>query len=102
LPAKDGRVDLHALLVALGRRGVLSLLVEGGGILLGSFFDERLVDKVHAIIAPMVVGAAMAPTPVAGRGAMRMADAVPLREVSIRRLGEDILVTGYPRWHGHG
>ncbi|MFQ5879953.1 MAG: bifunctional diaminohydroxyphosphoribosylaminopyrimidine deaminase/5-amino-6-(5-phosphoribosylamino)uracil reductase RibD, partial [Dehalococcoidia bacterium] len=61
LPEKDGRVDLAALLRELGRRDVLSLLVEGGGVLLGSFFDGRLGDKVAAIIAPMVIGAANAP-----------------------------------------
>ena len=52
LPADDGRVDLDALLTALGARGVLTVLFEGGGVLLGSLFDRRLVDKVHAVIAP--------------------------------------------------
>jgi len=102
LPAREGRVDLRALLSLLGRRGVLTLLVEGGGVLLGSFFDQGLVDKVHAVIAPMVIGAREAPMAVAGRGAVRMAQAVRLRDVSVRRLGEDVLVTGYPRWEDHG
>ena len=31
-------------------------LVEGGGRVLGSFFDEGLIDKVHAVIAPMIIG----------------------------------------------
>ena len=67
-------------------------------MVLGSFFDRGLVDKVHAIIAPMIIGAADAPTPVAGVGAQRMADALRLREVTVDRLGEDILVTGYPQY----
>ena len=74
------------------------LLVEGGGVLHGSFFDQRLVDKVHAVIAPMIIGAAPAPAAVSGRGAERMADAVRLRDVTVERLGEDVVVTGYPVW----
>jgi diaminohydroxyphosphoribosylaminopyrimidine deaminase/5-amino-6-(5-phosphoribosylamino)uracil reductase len=94
----EGRVALRPLLEELGRRGVLWLLVEGGGVVNGSFFDERLVDKVHAIVAPMIVGAAAAATPVAGRGAQRMTEALRLRDITIERLGEDVLVTGYPVW----
>jgi diaminohydroxyphosphoribosylaminopyrimidine deaminase/5-amino-6-(5-phosphoribosylamino)uracil reductase len=96
LPGDGDSLDLKALLKALAERGVLSLLVEGGGILLGSVFDQGLVDKVQAIIAPMIIGAAKAPAAVAGRGARRLAQARRLREVTVERLGEDILVTGYP------
>ena len=97
LPAGvDGRVDPAALLAELGRRDVVTLLVEGGGVLLGGFFDRGLVDKVHAVLAPIIIGAAEAPAAVAGTGAYRMADALRLREVTVERLGEDILVTGYP------
>jgi diaminohydroxyphosphoribosylaminopyrimidine deaminase/5-amino-6-(5-phosphoribosylamino)uracil reductase len=97
-PDADGRVPLRALLEELGRRGVLSLLVEGGGVLHGSFFDQRLVDKVTAVLAPMIVGAANAATAVAGRGAQYMREAVRLREMTVERLGDDVLVTGYPVW----
>jgi diaminohydroxyphosphoribosylaminopyrimidine deaminase/5-amino-6-(5-phosphoribosylamino)uracil reductase len=94
----EGHVDLTALLRDLGGRGVLSLLVEGGGVIIGSFFDQRLVDKVTLVIAPLIVGAADAPTAVAGHGARYMRDAVRLREMTVDRLGDDILVTGYPVW----
>jgi diaminohydroxyphosphoribosylaminopyrimidine deaminase/5-amino-6-(5-phosphoribosylamino)uracil reductase len=96
LSAAGGRVDLVGLLRALGSRDILSLLVEGGGELLGSFFDLGLVDKVQAIIAPIIIGGQEAPAAVAGSGAHRMADALCLRDVTIERLGEDVLVTGYP------
>lgn len=95
LPAEGDALDLVALLRALGERGILSLLVEGGGVLLGSLFDQGLVDKVQAIIAPLIIGAAEAPAAVAGRGAQRLAEAWRLRHVEVERLGEDILVTGY-------
>ncbi len=95
-PGIEGRVDLLALLRELAGRDILSLLVEGGGVILGGFFDRGLVDKVHAVIAPMIIGAEDAPAAVAGRGAYRMADALRLRDITVDRLGDDLLVTGYP------
>jgi diaminohydroxyphosphoribosylaminopyrimidine deaminase / 5-amino-6-(5-phosphoribosylamino)uracil reductase len=96
LPDVEGRVDVAALLRVLGEGQTLSLLVEGGGELLGSFFDAALVDKVHAVIAPLVIGGRDAPAAVAGRGVERMAEALRLRDIVVERLGEDTLVTGYP------
>ena len=70
----------------------------GGGVIIGAFFDQRLVDKVTLVIAPLIVGAESAPAAVAGIGASRMRDAVRLRDMTVDRLGDDILVTGYPEW----
>ena len=95
LPEAQGHVDLYAVVQALADRGALQVLVEGGGVLLGSFFDAGLIDKVHAVIAPMIIGGASAPAAVAGQGAARMADALRLTQVEVERLGQDILVTGY-------
>jgi diaminohydroxyphosphoribosylaminopyrimidine deaminase/5-amino-6-(5-phosphoribosylamino)uracil reductase len=95
---EDGRVPLRPLLEELGRRDVLLLLSEGGGVLHGSLFDQRLVDKVTAVIAPMIIGAEDAPTAVSGRGARYMREAARLQDVTVERLGEDVLVTGYPVW----
>jgi len=94
----DGRVPLPQLLRELGAKGIVTLLVEGGGVLLGSFFDQRLVDKVTAVIAPMIIGAADAPAAVAGRGAQVMGDAIRLSNMTVERLGDDVLLTGYPAW----
>jgi len=98
LPAVDGRVDLVALLGELGRRQVAWALVEGGGRLLGSLFERGLIDKVLAFIAPKLIGGGDAPGPIGGTGRPRMAEAVRLAGVEIERLGEDLLVSGYPVW----
>jgi len=89
-----GRVSLPALMTTLARSDVLTLLVEGGGVLHGSFFDEKLVDKVDAVVAPMIIGGD-APSAVVGSGAERMADALRLHEVTVEQLGHDLLVMGY-------
>ncbi len=93
--AEEQRVPLAKLLQLLGKEGVVSLLVEGGGQVHGSFFDQHLVNKVEAVIAPLIIGGDAA-SAVVGRGAERMKDAVRLRDLTVERLGDDILVTGYP------
>ena len=91
-----GRTDPQALLQELGQRGIVSILVEGGGTVLGSLFDAGLVDKVQAFVAPMIIGGSNAASPVEGDGISRMSDAWHLQRVSIQSIGPDWLITGYP------
>jgi diaminohydroxyphosphoribosylaminopyrimidine deaminase/5-amino-6-(5-phosphoribosylamino)uracil reductase len=63
-------------------------------VLHASFFAASLVDKVHAIIAPKIIGGAAYPA-VAGAGVARMSDAVALRDIEIERMGDDAVITGY-------
>ena len=95
LPSEEGRVDLEKLLKALGEREITSVLVEGGGILFGSLFDRGLIDKVIAFIAPIIIGGQEAKTAVAGSGVDKVADALKLDRISVERLGEDLMVSGY-------
>jgi diaminohydroxyphosphoribosylaminopyrimidine deaminase/5-amino-6-(5-phosphoribosylamino)uracil reductase len=91
----DGRVDLRALLADLGRRGVLSVLIEGGGTVNAAALSEGLVDKVIAIIAPRLIGGTEAPTPLDGAGPVSAPGGLRLRDVQVRRLGEDVVIEGY-------
>ncbi|MSP78508.1 MAG: bifunctional diaminohydroxyphosphoribosylaminopyrimidine deaminase/5-amino-6-(5-phosphoribosylamino)uracil reductase RibD [Dehalococcoidia bacterium] len=97
VPAQNGSVDLRSLLQQLGKRQVTSVLVEGGGTLLSSLFALDLVDKVYTYIAPCIVGGREAPTPVEGAGIPSLASAVTLERVRSERVGNDILIVGYPR-----
>lgn len=82
-----GRVDLRAALKALGKRNITSVLVEGGGELLGSFFDARLVDKIALFYAPIVIGGRNAVTAVDGEGVPTVRKSVQLRDCRWRRIG---------------
>jgi diaminohydroxyphosphoribosylaminopyrimidine deaminase/5-amino-6-(5-phosphoribosylamino)uracil reductase len=100
LPATpDGRVPLAPLLDELGKRGILSVLVEGGSAVHGSFFAEGLVDKVHAYVAPRLIGGRDAPGAIGGSGVEGLLQAVQLRDLDATRLGADILITGYVDVH---
>ncbi len=95
-PEIGGYVDLGALLEELGRREVVNLLVEGGGTLMGSLFDQGLVDKAWAFIAPKIVGGRDALSPVEGRGVGLISKAMNLRCPKVEKVGGDVLITGYP------
>jgi diaminohydroxyphosphoribosylaminopyrimidine deaminase/5-amino-6-(5-phosphoribosylamino)uracil reductase len=93
----DGRVQTAELLTELGRRSLISVLVEAGGTLLASLLEQRLVDEVVAFIAPKLVGGSDAPTPLGGRGVEEMSAAIELLDISYERIGPDVIVRGYPR-----
>jgi len=92
----DGRVDPTALARDLARRGCCEVLLEAGGTLAASFYLAGLVDRAWFHFAPKLVGGASAPTPIDGGGLTdRMAEAVRLTKVRVRRYGGDIAVEGW-------
>ena len=93
----DQRVHLPSLLDYLGARGILNLLIEGGGSVHGAFFDAGLVDKVYAFVAPLIVGGETSLSPVEGSGVSLMGDAWYLAETRTEQIGPDWLIIGYPR-----
>jgi diaminohydroxyphosphoribosylaminopyrimidine deaminase / 5-amino-6-(5-phosphoribosylamino)uracil reductase len=95
LPSNDGIIDLNRLFKLLGERQITSVLVEAGGILLGSLFDSRLVDKVVAFLAPIIIGGEEARPSVAGKGNEKLVDCTRLKRVRMESVGEDIMVSGY-------
>lgn len=88
------RVSLRHLLDELGRRRLTNLLVEGGSQLLGAFFDQSLIDEVHAFLAPKLVGGSIAPTPMAGLGLERIPEIPQFDRVEIEVLEGDVYVHG--------
>jgi diaminohydroxyphosphoribosylaminopyrimidine deaminase/5-amino-6-(5-phosphoribosylamino)uracil reductase len=85
---------LAQLLEELGRRRMTNVLVEGGGRLLGSLFDMRVIDELHVFIAPKLLGGDCAPAPLAGAGIDRMTAAVALSDAEWRQSGEDMYLRG--------
>ena len=95
-PGTDGRVNLSGLLEHLGQQGMVSVMVEGGGGVLGALLDARLIDKFAVFLGPMLIGGAAARSPIEGNGATTMADVLRLDRVNAESIGPDWLVTGYP------
>ncbi|MFZ5564691.1 MAG: bifunctional diaminohydroxyphosphoribosylaminopyrimidine deaminase/5-amino-6-(5-phosphoribosylamino)uracil reductase RibD [Thermodesulfobacteriota bacterium] len=91
----DGRIDLDRLMEDLGKAGVTSLLIEGGARVIGSAFAAGIVDKVCFFYAPKILGGDDGVPVCAGAGPERMADALPVRDISVLRFGDDIMIEGY-------
>ena len=87
-----GRISVRALLRRLARRGVTSLLVEGGAETHGAFFSAGIVDRVAVFLAPRLLGGRSAPAAVGGAG-FSLGAGPRLVDVSIERVGEDLLLT---------
>jgi diaminohydroxyphosphoribosylaminopyrimidine deaminase/5-amino-6-(5-phosphoribosylamino)uracil reductase len=94
LAAAGNVIDLRLLLEELGRRQITSVLVEGGGTLIGSFFDQKLVDKVVAFIAPIIIGGE-GKNAVGGKGAALLDDACRLERINTLSCGVDTVIIGY-------
>jgi diaminohydroxyphosphoribosylaminopyrimidine deaminase/5-amino-6-(5-phosphoribosylamino)uracil reductase len=87
--------SLTSVLKDLGKRSVTSVLIEGGGEVLGQALDARLIDKVQIYLGPILTGGPVIAFP--GRGARSTSNAVQLSDVSYRRIGENVCVTAYPK-----
>lgn len=96
-PDKGGRVDLRFLFRELARRGIAKILLEGGGVLIGSALKARLVDKIMVFVAPKILGDSCGINSVAGLSPRKISQSVQLRDLSVRKIGEDMFMEGYVR-----
>ncbi len=87
-------LDLGAILADLGARSIHHLLVEGGGTLLGRFFDQELVDRVCVFLAPKIAGGTDAVTPVGGLGIETMDKAPRITITKMQQVGADVVFLG--------
>lgn len=92
---KAGQVNLKDLMKKLAGMGITNILVEGGGMLIGSLFDDGLVDKIMFFISPKIIGGKDAISSVMGQGIARIERAAKLKNIVLRRFGEDFLIEGY-------
>jgi diaminohydroxyphosphoribosylaminopyrimidine deaminase/5-amino-6-(5-phosphoribosylamino)uracil reductase len=95
-PTKMGKIDLTALMDILGGMDIISLLVEGGSTIMGSMIRERLIDKFYIFKAPRILGGNDGIPMATGRGPREMNGSLRLRDIKVRRFGDDILVRAYP------
>lgn len=86
-------VDIARLVKILAKRGVRSLLVEGGSEVIWSFLKSRLADEVRIFIGSLVIGGEKSPTPAGGEGAESEKTTVALRLKGARVIGDGILLT---------
>jgi diaminohydroxyphosphoribosylaminopyrimidine deaminase/5-amino-6-(5-phosphoribosylamino)uracil reductase len=85
--------SLTSVLKDLGKRSVTSVLIEGGGEVLGQALDAGLIDKVQIYLGPILTGGPAIAFP--GQGAESTRNAIHLSDMSYRRIGENVCITAY-------
>ena len=86
-----GHLSLKQLINILGKRGIDSLLIEGGGTLNESAIREEIVDEVQVYLAPKIFGG-NGMTPVRGEGVSEVSEAQEFKLYSVEKMGEDLKI----------
>jgi len=94
-PLYHGRIDLKWVLAYLGTKEAISLLIEGGGAVVGEALQRKLVDKMMIYTAPKIMGEGI--QSVRGLKSKTLAGLVELNDMSFDKIGDDILIQGYPK-----
>ena len=87
---------LAQVLADLGRKEITSVLIEGGGDVLGQAFDAHLVDRIQFYLAPLLAGGPV--VAVGGKGAASTPGGARLRMIRYEKVGRDLLITGCLEW----
>jgi len=87
--AGSGGLPLKKVLAVLGKRGVQSILVEGGAEVFGSFLREGFWDRLSIFIAPMVLGGGV--NAVTDLGISSIAQAMRFKKGAFSRFGSQML-----------
>jgi diaminohydroxyphosphoribosylaminopyrimidine deaminase/5-amino-6-(5-phosphoribosylamino)uracil reductase len=95
VPLKAGRIDLPALMEQLGSMDITSLLIEGGGTVLGSAFATGIVDKICFFYAPKILGGDDGVPICRGVGPESMGESIPIHDLSVLRFDADVMLQGY-------
>jgi diaminohydroxyphosphoribosylaminopyrimidine deaminase/5-amino-6-(5-phosphoribosylamino)uracil reductase len=97
-PTREGRIDLRVLMDRLGAMSITSILVEGGATLMGSLIREKLIDKFYVFKAPKILGGSDGIPMALGPGPKNLDQSLILRDMEVKRFGEDLLLIGYPEY----
>ncbi len=93
-PVKDGRIDLSALMDRLGAMDITSLLIEGGAAVAGSALADNIVDRVMMFFASKLYGGDNGVPITRGTGPALMAHSTHLKNIEVKRFGDDVMIKG--------
>ncbi|MBU0484807.1 MAG: bifunctional diaminohydroxyphosphoribosylaminopyrimidine deaminase/5-amino-6-(5-phosphoribosylamino)uracil reductase RibD [Proteobacteria bacterium] len=87
-------LNLAAVLAELGKMQVMSLLVEGGSDVHGSFLKNGLFDQANLFLAPVLIGSDGVPL-LSGLGVEQVPQAPRLNQISVKRFDNDLMIEGF-------
>lgn len=91
------KMDIDDVLRFLGSKGIMSLFVEGGATVNGSFLEKQRMNQLITYIAPKLIGGETAQTSIGGNGFQSMADTLSLNIKHIEWIDKDLKIIAEPR-----
>jgi diaminohydroxyphosphoribosylaminopyrimidine deaminase/5-amino-6-(5-phosphoribosylamino)uracil reductase len=95
LKGRGAQLNLKDVLIWLGKKGISSVLVEGGSHLLTSVLEKKLADKILVALSPKLIGGKDALSLYGGRGVNRVKDALSLKRIRSIRIADETIIEGY-------
>jgi diaminohydroxyphosphoribosylaminopyrimidine deaminase / 5-amino-6-(5-phosphoribosylamino)uracil reductase len=92
---RQGRIDLSRLVVQLAQKKIASILIEGGGQVIGAALAAGIVDKLCFFYAPKILGGDDGIPICNGVGPQMMADSMKVQRISVHRFDDDVMIEGY-------
>lgn len=98
LKKKNSYFSVKEVLKNLYQQNIMSVFVEGGSETIGRFFNDKLVDKIYFFIAPKILGGNKALTSVGADGFLSPNNCPIIKDIEIKKISDDILISGYPSY----
>ena len=89
------RIDLSLLMDQLGSEGITSLLIEGGGTVMGAALTSGIVDKICFFYAPKILGGDDGIPVCRGKGPETMQGSIAVNDLTVSQVGPDVMLQGY-------
>lgn len=99
IPTKLEKINLNILMQKLSEMNIDSILIEGGGELIFSALEARIVNKMILYIAPILIGGQKSKSFIEGEGIAHLSDAFRISSYKIRQLSQDFVLEAYLKNH---
>lgn len=96
-PYDENGLDLCYVLQTLYEKGITDILLEGGSEVNTAFLRAGLIDKFLIYVAPKILGGRHSLTPFTGPDVESMDEAVKVEFAAFEKIGDDLLITAYPK-----
>jgi diaminohydroxyphosphoribosylaminopyrimidine deaminase / 5-amino-6-(5-phosphoribosylamino)uracil reductase len=91
------KLNLKWLMEQLGKMEISSVLIEGGSSLNSHALEDGVIDKIMFFIAPIIIGGRESFPAVGGKTYKRLEEAYRIKDLKVKRIGDDLLIEGYIR-----
>ncbi len=89
----SSRFNMKEVMKKLRQFSLNKILIEGGGETIGSAFEAKIVTDVAFFLAPIIIGGRDARSAVEGSGVERVTRGVKLKNMDVKSIGRDVLIT---------